>query len=315
MKYGAIDIGTNSVRLLLAESEGHTIVKSKKYVTTTRLGSYINQDSIISEEGIEKTVEAIKEFGEKIEEYGCDKIYCIGTAALRKSENRLEFKKMAKEVSGIDVEIIDGDREAILGYRGVTGGVELDKDKCLIIDIGGGSTEFIFGNSKEIYYKKSINIGALLLTKKYITTMPEIEKEFVNLKNYIDSEVEKLYNEIRRSDMWVDSSDCQGIRLIGIGGTITQTSAIHQKLEEYSREKVHLSTVGIEDVSNQIKMISELNLEDRMKIKGIAPKRAEIILTGELILKSIMEKFKFNEITVSEYDNLEGLVLEDISGR
>ena len=309
MKYGAIDIGTNSMRLLLTESKGKCLLDRKKYINTTRLGQGIDKDGVISEESIELNIKALKEFAEKCVEYNCDKVFCIGTAALRNAKNKEEFVKRAKLEAGIDVEIISGEREALLGYVGVTKGVDIGNGEILILDIGGGSTEFIFGDKNNIFYRKSINIGALVLTERFISSMPEETNEMNTLKKYINEEISAVIRELKKEYVKENSE----IILFGIGGTITSISAINQKLEIYSMEKVHKSIVNIKEINKQIEEISSMNLSERKNIKGLQPKRAEIILSGELILKSIMDNLSLDRIQISEFDNLEGIILEDVS--
>lgn len=310
-KYAAIDVGTNSVRLLLAEKNNNSLINAEKFVNTTRLGSCIDDMGNISQEGIDRTVDAIVKFGEMARGYNCEKIFCIGTAALRNAKNSDVFAAEVKKRANINLDIISGEKEANLGYIGVIGGISLGEDLVLIIDIGGGSTEFILGSSKDIFYKKSLNIGALILTEKFISKMPEKKEELNSLYEYINSEVSSLYNDIKDSKLGELVSVGSNIKLVGIGGTVTQTSAINQKMIKYSREKIHMSVVTKENVINQIRDISALNIEERRNVIGLQPKRAEIIVTGELILKSIMENFGFDDIIISEYDNLEGLLLSD----
>ena len=311
MKYGAIDIGTNSMRLLLADVEGGKFIKREKFINTTRLGQGIDREGNISEESIDRNIEALVNFKDKCEEAGCDRVFCIGTAALRNAGNREEFVRRAKEVTGIDVEIVPGEREAILGYRGVVGGINIGNGCTLIIDIGGGSTEFIIGDSTKIYFRKSINAGALVLTERFITSMPEGDEEYNELYSYINKEISKALEEI--IPILKEKNIEENIKIIGIGGTITSVSAINQKLEVYSMEKIHSSHVTKEELDSQIRDIRKMNLEERRLIKGLQPKRAEIILSGELILKSIIDNLSAGSIEISEYDNLEGIILEDIS--
>ncbi|MBC2576330.1 Ppx/GppA phosphatase family protein [Peptostreptococcus canis] len=302
MKYGIIDIGTNSMRLLLADFDGKNFNDRTKMIETTRLGRGIDETGKISVESIKKSVETLAKFKKITIEYCCDKIVCIGTAALRCSANKEEFIKIAKEKTGIDVEIISGDTEALLGYKGVTGGIELFDQHALIIDIGGGSTEFIVGNAKNILFRESIDIGALRLTDTFVNSFPENEMEIKNIVDYIQDRIKSVIIKIKSLKI--------PLILIGIGGTITSVSAINQKLETYSMEKIHSSKVSYEELENQINFIKSMNIGQRRKIVGLQPKRAEIILSGELILKEIMKNIEINEIVISEYDNLEGCVFD-----
>lgn len=312
MRYGAIDIGTNSMRLLLSEIENGKFIKREKLVNTTRLGQGIDKDGCISEEAFQKNISALSEFKNKCDDYGCEKVFCIGTAALRNAGNSEEFRIRAKKETGVDIDIIPGEKEATLGYVGVVGGIDIGNKRTLIIDIGGGSTEFIIGDKTKIYYRKSLNIGALVMTERFVTSMPECDAEYKNLSSYINEEVVRV---IRKIDSFLptDGKGKKNIKLIGIGGTITSVSAINQKLEVYSMEKIHSSYVTKEELESQIKEIRKMTLEERRTIKGLQPKRAEIILSGELILKSIFDNLSAGNIQISEYDNLEGIILEEVN--
>ena len=311
MKYGAIDIGTNSMRLLLAETSKGIFLHRQKFVNTTRLGHGVDKNGIIKDSYIELNIESLELFHDKCKEYGCEKIFCIGTAALRNSKNSNEFVEKAKKRTGLKVEIISGEREAFLGYTGVVRGIDLNDEYAIIIDIGGGSTEFIFGNSKEILYRKSINIGALSITERFITSMPENNEEINKLKHFINNEILLLVKELE--EIFYLHKLSKEFKLLGIGGTITSVSAIKQELKIYSMEKIHGSFVSLEELEIQIEKISRMNLYERRHIKGLQEKRAEIILSGELILKSIMNNLSSSKIQISEFDNLEGIILEDMS--
>ena len=173
MKIGAIDIGTNSMRLLIADYNDNKIENRKKYINTTRIGQGVDQDGYITNEALERNLKALKEFSDKCNEEKCEKVYCMGTSALRDSKNGQDFINEAKKLTNIDVKIICGEEESNLGFMGVLEGTEGDKkEDILVIDIGGGSTEFVVGNEEGIKFCKSENVGALRMTEKFITTDP-----------------------------------------------------------------------------------------------------------------------------------------------
>ncbi|MEG0250399.1 MAG: Ppx/GppA phosphatase family protein [Peptostreptococcus sp.] len=318
MRYATIDIGTNSMRLLLSEISGNTFLDRKKYVNTTRLGKGIDESGIISDDSIRSNIDALKEFAEISKDYACEQVMCMGTAALRNAKNSDVFVKEAKRETGIDVDIISGEKEAILGYTGVVGGIDIKDEAVLIIDIGGGSTEFIIGDKTKIFYRRSLDLGALLLTEKLVSSMPESDQELKIIKNYIENNVSSVVMDIKHmfeSGKLSEKFDFKQLKLIGIGGTITSVSAINQNLEVYSMEKVHSSIVKYSELENQIENIKSMNLNQRRNIVGLQKKRAEIILSGEMILESIMRNLCLKSIQISEYDNLEGLVLKDIQSK
>ena len=303
MKIGTIDIGTNSMRLLIADYENKIIKNRKKYINTTRIGQGVDQEGYITEEALERNLKALKEFADKCVEENCEKVYCMGTSALRDSKNGQEFVDRAKELTNIDVKIICGEEESNLGFLGVLEGAGGDKSKdILVLDIGGGSTEFIVGNEEGIKFCKSENVGALRMTEKFITTDPISDEEFNNMSMFIEDTISSTIEKIK---------DINISKLVGIGGAITSLSAMNQQLEVYSMEKVHNSVVSKKDLEKILQNLKKMTLSDKKTIKGLQPKRADIITAGVKILHIIMEKLEIEEIMISEYDNLEGLICQN----
>ena len=302
MKIGTIDIGTNSMRLLIADYKNNKIENRKKYINITRIGQGVDDKGYITEEALERNLNALKEFADKCIEEKCEKVYCMGTSALRDSKNGQDFVNRAKELTNIDVKIICGEEESNLGFMGVLEGAGGDKSNyILVLDIGGGSTEFIVGNEDGIKFCKSENVGALRMTEKFITTDPISDEEFNKMSDFIEKTISSTLDKIK--GMHVS-------KLVGIGGAITSLSAMNQQLEVYSMEKVHNSVVTKKDLEKILQNLKKMTLSDKKTIKGLQPKRADIITAGVVILDIIMEKLELNEIIVSEYDNLEGLMCQ-----
>ena len=218
------------------------------------------------------------------------------------SKNKDIFVALAKEKAGINVEIISGDRESNLGFRGVLEGIEKAED-ILVIDIGGGSTEFIIGNDEGIRFSKSENVGALRMTEKFLHKDPINETEFYAMSNFIYEELKNTLECIKKDKIK---------KLVGIGGTITSLSAINQELEVYSMDKIHNSKVTLNEIELILQNLKKMTLNDKKTLKGLQPKRADIITAGVEILHTIMKNLEIKEITVSEYDNLEGLMCQNI---
>ena len=301
MKIGAIDIGTNSMRLLTTDLIDNKLTNRKKYVNTTRIGQGVDENGFITEEAMERNINALKEYHDKCLDYGCEKIYCMGTSALRDSKNRSEFIKRAKEESGIDVNVVDGEIEAKLGFSGVTNGIDKEGD-ILVIDIGGGSTEFIFGNKEGIERNVSINIGALRLTEKYLSEGYS-DSAFSDMREFINEQIKDIVSYLNEKEI-----EC----VCGIGGTITSLSAVNQNLEIYSMEKVHGSVITREEVQKMMDKFVSCSDEERKHINGLQPKRADIIAAGTEILICIMDNLSKKDVVVSEYDNLEGIAYSSI---
>ena len=303
MKIGTIDIGTNSMRLLIADYKNNKIENRKKYINITRIGQGVDDKGYITEEALERNLNALKEFADKCIEEKCEKVYCMGTSALRDSKNGQDFVNRAKELTNIDVKIICGEEESNLGFMGVLEGAGGDKSNyILVLDIGGGSTEFIVGNEDGIKFCKSENVGALRMTEKFITTDPISDEEFNKMSDFIEKTISSSLDKIK--GMHVS-------KLVGIGGAITSLSAMNQQLEVYSMEKVHNSVVTKKDLEKILQNLKKMTLSDKKTIKGLQPKRADIITAGVKILHIVMEKLEIEKIMISEYDNLEGLICQN----
>lgn len=300
MKIGAIDIGTNSMRLLIADYIDGKLANREKFVNTTRIGQGVDENGYIREDAIQRNIDALKEFALICKEQKCEHIFCMGTSALRDSKNGAYFVNLAKESTGVDVEIVSGNEESNLGFKGVLEGLD-DKEQILVIDIGGGSTEFIIGDRDGIKFAKSENVGALRMTEKFLKEDPICETEFEEMSNFILDEIKETLEYIKKMNIG---------KLVGIGGTITSLSAMNQNLEVYSMEKIHNSTISNKDIKTILQNLKKMTLSDKKTLKGLQPKRADIITSGVKILNIIMENLEIENIIVSEYDNLEGLICQ-----
>ena len=298
MRLSAIDIGTNSMRLLVCDYINGEFSNRKKFVNTTRIGKGVDENGFITEEAMKINIDALKEFKSISDKELCEHIYCIGTSALRDSKNSDDFIKRAKVEAGVDVEIISGEEESNLGFLGVIKGANTENN-ILVLDIGGGSTEFILGNDNGIDFAKSENVGALRMTEKFLTTDIIDDYEYDMMIEFIEEKIKETISILKTKDI---------SKLVGIGGTITSLSAMNQELEVYSMEKIHNSILNIDDIENILQKLKKMTLNDKKTLKGLQSKRADIITAGVEILHIIMKKLELSEIMVSEYDNLEGLI-------
>lgn len=303
MKVAGIDIGTNSMRLLLTDYFKHEqsaeFQNREKEVKITRMGKGVNANRMIEPETFSRNIDSFEEFVQKARNKNVEQIFAIGTSALRDAKNGEDFVAAAEKTTGVKINIISGNLEAELGFYGVSQGVK-ENGRILIIDIGGGSTEFVVGSQIEgIVFKKSIDIGAVRMTDKF-------GEDTVNMSHFIDKEIQIINDLIER----------YAIKLIvGIGGTISTVSAINLCLARYDSDKVHNSLISKQEVECILKSLAMLSLEERRKVVGLQPERADIIVAGVNILLGIMKELGIVSITVSEYDNLEGLIyyyLKDI---
>lgn len=338
-KYAAIDIGTNSMRLLLAQVNNSQILSREKYIEVIRIGSAVDKDKKISQEGMVRNINALEEFAKKAREYGAEKILAMATSAVRDASNGHEFIKRAYEKTGVNIKIISGEEEAFLGYKGVAIGlnqknkpwdlgklkesVKLPKEEeihfsnqpynNLVIDIGGGSTELILGQGLKLKEAVSLNIGAVRMTERHISTDPVTREEYKKLSESVETAICNLKTDGHGSFGFQEINEKATYNLIGIGGTITTLAALHQELDPYNPDKVHNYKLTLKEINELKEKLVNLTVEEIKQLKGIQAKRADIILAGLTILSIIMKNLGLNEIAVSEYDNLEGLVYKAIN--
>jgi exopolyphosphatase / guanosine-5'-triphosphate,3'-diphosphate pyrophosphatase len=304
--YSVIDIGSNSIRVMHAGVEDKRLISCRKGLVMTRLGKGVNEKKQLSEETMKATCEALKLFSDEAEAMGSELIGAFATSAVRDSSNRGEFIDMAREVAGVDVTVIDGKREAELGYQGVISGVkhmmkDASHENIMIIDIGGGSTEVIIGNENGIIYSHSYDMGSVRLSEMFVESDPPSDEEISRLESFIadySSDVKSACSEYRPS------------MAVGIAGTITTIGAVSLQMDEYDRDRIHGLKLTIGEVSRIYGMFLGMDTQARKSIPGLQPKRADIIPAGTAILKCLMEMTGFDEVVISDYDNLEGVLVD-----
>ncbi len=301
--YAAIDIGTNSIRLLIAYVDKDRIVKCYKDLETTRIGENVDKSGVLSEAAMERSIKAITNFVQRVRQNRIDNLQVIATSAVRDAQNRDAFIQKVKAAANVDIDVISGEREAYLGFLGVLKGSKDPDEKILVIDIGGGSTELIIGNPAGIQQLMSLNLGAVRMTEKYITVDPITRAEMEQLIEGIDTVAEDAIKILKKHS--VD-------RVIGIGGTATTLGAMHKKLEVYDREQIHNLDISTQQLKDLWEMVAGSTLTERKQMKGLHPKRADVITAGITILDRLLTKLGFASIRISEYDNLEGLVFEQV---
>ncbi len=279
MKYAVIDIGSNSVRLMI--SDGLTTIS--KHVTITKLAGGI-KDGVLDFDAIKRTVNAVSFFVEKSKKENVDKTLIYATAAVRLAKNRQFFIDKVNDMCGINVDVISGDMEAYLGALGALNGTDGG-----IIDVGGASSEISVFIDKNIKYSNSLNIGAVTITDK----CGQDKYKALQFSN----EIIKQYGKVPSSKFYA------------IGGTATTVSAMLQELEPYDSTKVHNSIISKTDLTVLVEKLYSISVEDRKKLKGLQPDRAEVIAGGCAILLNIFNHLNVDEIVVSESDNLEGYLL------
>jgi len=288
LRAAVVDIGTNSVRLLVADSENEEVKVVKTGLITTRLGEGIGQQPHLLRPAIERTLAALKNFRRIIERSGAETVVAAATSAVRDAENRAEFLSEVKEQVGWDVRVLSGAEEAQLSYAGAVRGLEHCPGFPVVIDIGGGSTELIWSGVGGLNFV-SLRVGAVRMTEGNCT-LTEIEEMLAStLKSIKDDGFE---------------------RVIGVGGTFTTLAAIDQELKVYNPDRVHgyiLKRQRIEDIVHHLESMS---IAERKKIPGLQPQRADIIMAGARIALAAVMGLDAATVIVSETDIMYGLLFE-----
>jgi len=293
-----IEIGTNSLKLFVYQTD-HNLEVVLDRTIITRLGEGYNQTGEISLSALTRTLAVIHTCIKTIEGYRCRTISLYGTMIFRSAKNSEEVLSIIFQETGLKLDVISGEKEAEYSFLAAMQSFSLNNKNVLVIDTGGGSTEFIFGLNGIIEKALSLNIGAVTATDRFL------------LSNKVDAlSLERCEKYLKEKISGVDNTIKPDI-IIGIGGTVTTISAIVQKLELYSAEKVHGSKVLLNDIYELETELAEKNLEERKDIIGLSPKRADIILGGVLIIKSILENFKVSEMLVCDHGLRYGLALKE----
>lgn len=290
-RLAAMDIGTNSCRLLIADIREGRIKPVFTALRTTRIGEGVTREGILGKGPIERTINALREYLQLIKQYKVDHYRVVATSAVRGAANAAFFLDQAYKSTGMEIHVISGSEEARLNYLGVCHSVS-PQGTGIIIDIGGGSTEFTYLPPKRKLDElccHSIPLGAVRLTEQ-----PRLLSELLlPMKNILD-EIKLLPDPF----------------FIGVGGTITTLAAVCQELEVYDPQLVHGYTLTRNDVERIMFFLAAKNIEERKKVPGLQPERADIIVAGVTILWAILRYLEASTLVVSEADLLYGIILE-----
>jgi exopolyphosphatase/guanosine-5'-triphosphate,3'-diphosphate pyrophosphatase len=288
---GIIDIGTNSVRLMIAKVEGNRVEVVLSQLSSTRLGQGIGH-RWLSLDAAERTLEAIVMMQRMCMDKSVKAIVAVATSAVRDADNKDWFLKLVYDKTGIKVRVLAGEEEAYYSFLGVSAGFELDLEDVLIIDIGGGSTEFTWKRDGKLV-NRSVNAGAVRMT--------EGKHDGRAIKN--------ILLEVLR-----EVSDKKPKKIIGVGGTVTTLAAMDMVMERYDRERVHgyiLKAVRILDLLQEVEEVAQTGF--RKLMPGLQPARADIIVAGIKILLEVLKYLDYEYIQVSEADLMYGLAIEAVS--
>jgi exopolyphosphatase/guanosine-5'-triphosphate,3'-diphosphate pyrophosphatase len=302
-----VDIGTNSVRLLVVRVNpnfSYTTVCQEKEVV--RLGEHEFKDSLLKPEAMDRTVLVCQRFADLAKTYGATKIIAVGTSAIREAQNQAEFLQRLYRETGLAVHVISGIEEARLICLGVSDGADIGDERAIFIDLGGGSTEIAIGNQQGCFYAHSLRLGAIRLTTRFIGegwTGHIPSGVYKQMKKYVSSQIGIVKSEIK---------ECGARIAWGSSGTVINLAEITNKLFKKTGNGGSM-VLTRKNLKKLEPILCSSTLEERRKIPGINPPRADIIVAGAAIIETIMEEFGLEELHVSRKELRDGLLVDYLS--
>lgn len=298
MRVAAIDVGTNSTRLLVAEEQPGGFRSVDRRMVITRLGQGVDRTRVLAPDALDRTLRTIAEYAATCGELGVEKLIVTGTSAVRDARNREEFFEGVRKLTGTEAELLTGEQEARATFVGTLSDLE-ETGTVVVVDIGGGSTELVVGSGRPERLV-SMDIGCVRLFEKYLESDPPSTEEIEAMRAEIDEVLAEVRGELAVSP---------GSRLIGVAGTVTQLATLKAGSPVYDPDVTHHSVLSHGDVRSLARRLESLTIGQRKRVTGLEPGRADVIVAGAEILLGVMEAFDLPEVLVSERDILDGLVL------
>lgn len=299
MKVAAIDCGTNTMRLLIAQPDGSggldVLARASSFV---RLGQGIDATGEFHPDALTRAFVTSEEFAAQISAHGAERVRFVATSAARDAGNRDIFFEGVRERLGLVPDVVAGSEEAELSYRGATLGLMRSPEPILVVDIGGGSTEFVLGEAGRIGQRASVDIGAVRITERLFTTDPVQGAAWQQASDLVDAELDSLGIDFAAVRSW-----------LGVAGTHTSLAAIHLGLPSYDRELVHHAMIPREAVIDLAARFAGSDAAQRATIPTLPAKRADVIAAGSLIAARVAVRMRV-DLTVCESDILDGIALQ-----
>lgn len=310
-RVAAIDCGTNSVRLLIADIEADTLTDVERRMEIVRLGQGVDETGRLAPEALERTFGAMRGYAKLIDQHGASAVRVVATSATRDAANRQDFVDGVREIFGVEPEVITGAEEAELSFTGATRDLvrlspetglptpDGTRPPYLVVDIGGGSTEFVLG-STHVEAALSVDIGCVRLTERHLRDagVPPSAEVVEAVVADIDEALDRVAQEVAVE---------RALTLVGLAGSVTTVAGIALDLPGYDPDKIHHSRIAVNKVREVSERLLAMSHEDRAAIPVMHPGRVDVIGAGALILDRIMERYGFTDVVVSEHDILDGI--------
>ena len=299
---GAIDCGTNSTRLLVLDGDEPL----ERLMTITRLGRDVDRTGRLQPDAMQGTVEVLKNYRTVMDRLGVERVRAAATSAVRDAANGEEFLDLAESVVGVRPELLSGEEEGRLAFRGAVAELDPAGGPFLVVDIGGGSTEFAVG-TQEPEGVVSVDVGCVRLTEKFLHGDPPTPEELSDAISVVRSYLEDVEREL--------PAVRDARRLVGLAGTVTTMAAVEIGLPVYDRDRIHHFVLTREAAEDVFRTLATERRVDRIHNPGLEEARADVIVGGAVVLVTIMRKLEFDECLVSEADILDGLVRSQLARR
>jgi len=297
----AIDCGTNSTRLLVARADGQSVLALQRLMRITRLGQGVDRHRALAPEAIQRTVSVLEEYREVMDRFNVGRVRMTATSAARDAANRDEFFAAAEHAIGVRPELLDGREEGRLSFEGATRELDPNDGPFLVVDIGGGSTEFAVEGAA-----MSVDIGCVRLSERFLHGDPPRPEELSQALSVVHDYLDDVEREIPAVN--------DAVRLVGLAGTVTTVAAVEIGLSTYDRDRIHhflLTKAAAEDV---FRTLATETRAARIHNPGLEEARADVIVGGCCVLVGVMRHFGFETCLVSEADILDGLAVSLLPG-
>jgi exopolyphosphatase/guanosine-5'-triphosphate,3'-diphosphate pyrophosphatase len=296
----SLDLGTNSTRVLVARPvEGRLEVLDRRNMIT-RLGQGVGASGRLAPEAVDRTLACLRDYREILDRHGVERVRVAATSASRDAANRDQFFDAVEALIGTRPELLSGDEEGRLSFRGATGELDPASGPFLVVDIGGGSTEFIVGTDR-VEGVASVDIGCVRLTEKFLLHDPPLAEELSACISLTDAYLDDVVREIPAA--------AEARTLVGLAGTVTTVAAVEIGLETYDRDRIHHFHLTREAAEDVFRTLATESRVDRIHNPGLEEGRADVIVGGCCVLVALFRRFGFDEMVVSESDILDGLAL------